>query len=179
MPNPFFMSTPMLIGPASLMTEPQPLLEFFSSVTILSPGVPENNDDAYDAAGTCDASPTPTYGYGFATVDYGSDLLVPPPPLLPLMAIGGFLLLEDAFVKCSKRKPFFGGETIGCLDIAFGSSLPWFKVFERITNMKLLDETNTPNLVAWAERFYQDPVVKDVLPDVDKLNRFFFKKICV
>lgn len=28
------------------------------------------------------------YGYGFATVDYGSDLLVPPPPLLPLMAIG-------------------------------------------------------------------------------------------
>lgn len=33
----------MLIGPAILMTEPQPLLEFFSSVTILSPGVPENN----------------------------------------------------------------------------------------------------------------------------------------
>lgn len=27
-------------------------------------------------------------GYGFATVDYGSDLLVPPPLLLPLMAIG-------------------------------------------------------------------------------------------
>jgi len=39
------------------------------------------------SAPTCDASPTPAYGYGFATVYYGSDLLVPPPLLLPLMAI--------------------------------------------------------------------------------------------
>lgn len=52
-------------------------------------------------------APAPTYGYGFATVDYGSDLLVPPPPLLPLMAIGmypdGILVLLLLLMLMGKK----------------------------------------------------------------------------
>ncbi|GAA0142915.1 transferase [Lithospermum erythrorhizon] len=86
--------------------------------------------------------------------------------------VEGLLVMEEAFVKCSKGKPFFGGESIGYIDIAFGSGLPWFNVVEKMANMKLLDETKMPNLVAWADKFYQDPAVKDVLPDVGKLIEF-------
>ncbi|KAG9147632.1 hypothetical protein Leryth_015711 [Lithospermum erythrorhizon] len=86
--------------------------------------------------------------------------------------VEGLLVMEEAFVKCSQGKPFFGGESIGYIDIAFGSGLPWFNVVEKMANMKLLDETKMPNLVAWADKFYQDPAVKDVLPDVGKLIEF-------
>ncbi|GAA0153652.1 transferase [Lithospermum erythrorhizon] len=89
--------------------------------------------------------------------------------------VEGFLLMEEAFVKCSKGKPFFGGESIGYLDIAFGCGLLWFNVVERMTKLKVLDETKMPNLVVWANKFCQHPAVKDVLPDVDKLMEFYRK----
>lgn len=34
--------------------------------------------------------------------------------------IEGLCLLEEAFVKCSKGKDFFGGESIGYVNIALG-----------------------------------------------------------
>ncbi|GAA0167150.1 transferase [Lithospermum erythrorhizon] len=87
--------------------------------------------------------------------------------------VEGFLVLEDVFIKCSKGKQFFGGETIGLIDIALGSGLPWFKVLERMSNKKLLDETKMPNIVAWADNFCQDPLVKGDLPDVEKLFELY------
>ncbi|KAL0364110.1 UNVERIFIED_CONTAM: Glutathione S-transferase U17 [Sesamum angustifolium] len=38
-----------------------------------------------------------------------------------------FALLEEAFVKCSKGKAFFGGDGVGYLDIALGCYLGWVK----------------------------------------------------
>ena len=82
------------------------------------------------------------------------------------------VLLEDAFVKCSKGKPFFGGSQIGFLDIAFGSYLGWLRVTEKMNEVKLLDEVKTPGLFKWAERFCADAAVKDVMPETDKLAEF-------
>ncbi|KAG1354624.1 Glutathione S-transferase U17 [Cocos nucifera] len=48
-------------------------------------------------------------------------------------------LLEDAFKKCSKEKSFFGGETIGYIDIAFGSCLAWLKAIEKMFGIKIID----------------------------------------
>ncbi|KAK9192002.1 hypothetical protein WN943_020618 [Citrus x changshan-huyou] len=79
------------------------------------------------------------------------------------------VLLEDAFVKCSKGKAFFGGNQIGFLDIAFGSYLGWLRVTEKMNEVKLLDEVKTPGLFKWAERFCADAAVKDVMPETDKL----------
>ncbi|KAI7993192.1 Glutathione S-transferase U17 [Camellia lanceoleosa] len=81
----------------------------------------------------------------------------------------GLALLEDAFVKCSKGKSFFGGDSIGYLDIAFGCFLGWLKATEKLADLKLLDKTTTPHLVVWAERFCADGVVKDIMPKTEML----------
>nr|XP_029120146.1 glutathione S-transferase U17-like [Elaeis guineensis] len=81
-------------------------------------------------------------------------------------------LLEDAFPKCSKGKDFFGGETIGYLDIAFGCYLGWIKAIEKMTGIKALDEAKTPTLVGWAERFCSGDAAKEVMPEADKLIEF-------
>ncbi|KAL6969523.1 Glutathione S-transferase U17 [Sarracenia purpurea var. burkii] len=84
----------------------------------------------------------------------------------------GVVLIEDAFAKCSKGKHFFGGDTVGYLDIAFGCFLGWLRVLESTMAVKLLDETKTPGLVGWAERFYSHDAIKDVLPQTEKLVAF-------
>ncbi|KHG11701.1 Glutathione S-transferase U17 [Gossypium arboreum] len=57
----------------------------------------------------------------------------------------GILLLEEAFVKLSKGKAFFGGENIGFVDIVFGSLLAWIEVIEKLSEMKLISEAKTPS----------------------------------
>ena len=86
--------------------------------------------------------------------------------------VEGLVLLEEAFVKCSKGKPFFGGDQIGYLDIAFGCSLAWLRVIEKFNDIKLLDQAKTPELVKWADRFFKDPAVVGVMPELEKLGEF-------
>ncbi|XP_059648914.1 glutathione S-transferase U17-like [Cornus florida] len=87
--------------------------------------------------------------------------------------VEGLALLEEAFVKCSKGKAFFGGDSIGYLDIAFGSFLGGLRVAEKIGGVALLDEAKTPGLVGWAERFSSDDAVKGVILETEKLIEFF------
>ncbi|KAK2408267.1 tau class glutathione S-transferase [Trifolium repens] len=77
--------------------------------------------------------------------------------------------MEEAFEKCSKGKPFFGGDRIGYLDIAFGSFLGWLSVIEHDYERKVLVEEKAPNLVKWAERFVFDPAVKGIIPETERL----------
>ncbi|KAK3038596.1 hypothetical protein RJ639_027259 [Escallonia herrerae] len=84
--------------------------------------------------------------------------------------VEGLLLLEDAFMKSSKGKAYFGGDSIiGYLDIALGCFLGWLKVKEMTADVKLLDEAETPKLAEWAVRFALNDAVKDVLPQPEKL----------
>ncbi|XP_057448357.1 glutathione S-transferase U17-like [Lotus japonicus] len=80
--------------------------------------------------------------------------------------------LEDVFNKCSEGKAFFGGETIGFIDIAFGCYLTWLSVTEEMTGRKVFDEAKFPALVKWAATFAADPAVKGVLPETEKLIGF-------
>ncbi|PON67462.1 S-crystallin [Parasponia andersonii] len=82
------------------------------------------------------------------------------------------VLLEEAFVALGKGKPFFGGDHIGFVDIAFGSQLGWIKVTELTSGLKLIDPEKTPNLAQWADRFRQDPAVSGVIPDTQKLAEY-------
>ncbi|KAL0358008.1 UNVERIFIED_CONTAM: Glutathione S-transferase U17 [Sesamum calycinum] len=80
-----------------------------------------------------------------------------------------FTLLEEAFVKYSKGKAFFGGDDVGYLDFALGCYLGWVKATEIIGGVKLLEESRTPGLAGWAERFRSHDVAKDIIPEALKL----------
>ncbi|KAH7834716.1 hypothetical protein Vadar_018898 [Vaccinium darrowii] len=82
------------------------------------------------------------------------------------------MLLEDAFVKRGKGKDFFGGDSIGYIDIALGSFLGWLRAIEKMADIKLLDKTKTPGLFGWAERFGLNAAVKDVIPETEKFVEF-------
>lgn len=79
------------------------------------------------------------------------------------------LLLEEALIKCSKGKAFFGGEDVGYIDIALGSHVGWIRVYETMIGTKIFDKSKTPSLVRWAERLYSDSLVKDVMLEPQQL----------
>ncbi|RVW69097.1 Glutathione S-transferase U25 [Vitis vinifera] len=60
--------------------------------------------------------------------------------------IDGIKLLEGEL----KSNPYFGGETLGFLDIAFLPLYYWFHTFETFGKFSI--EAECPKLVAWGER---------------------------
>ncbi|XP_027912767.1 glutathione S-transferase U18-like [Vigna unguiculata] len=80
--------------------------------------------------------------------------------------------IAERLEEVLKGKTFFGGDTIGFIDIVFGSFLSWTRVIENINGTKLIDETKQPSLFQWAETFAVHPAVKGLLPEIDKLVEF-------
>nr|AAG34841.1 glutathione S-transferase GST 33 [Zea mays] len=78
--------------------------------------------------------------------------------------------MEVAFAKCSGgNAAFFGGDSIGYVDIVLGSFLFWFEAVRRVYDLEIINASNTPLLAAWAERFVGTVEAKEVVPvpDVD------------
>ncbi|KAM3335813.1 hypothetical protein ACQJBY_029998 [Aegilops geniculata] len=62
-------------------------------------------------------------------------------------------------------KRFFGGDTIGFLDIAMGGIAHWLGVFEEMAGVRLLTEEDHPLLCKWARDYKADDIVKQCLPE--------------
>lgn len=77
--------------------------------------------------------------------------------------------LEGALSECSKGKPFFGGDTVGYVDVALGGFVAWIHAIDKLYGLKLFDAGKTPLLAAWLERFCELDAAKAVMPDVEKL----------
>lgn len=67
------------------------------------------------------------------------------------------------------EKTFFGGDKIGIVDIAFGAFSHWLGVIEETLGLELLQPNAFPRLHAWTKNFKEVPVIKDNLPDRDKM----------
>lgn len=81
--------------------------------------------------------------------------------------------LEQAFNECSKGKAaFFGGDTVGLVDVVLGGHLGWLYATEAICGVKAVDATRTPLLAAWAERFCALDAAKGLIPDVERLVEY-------
>ncbi|KAG5061969.1 hypothetical protein JHK85_003152 [Glycine max] len=80
--------------------------------------------------------------------------------------------MEEVFNKCSEGKTYFGGDTIGIVDIVFGSLWSWMRVIEEMNGRKVFDEAKNPSLAKWAETFSADAAVKGVLPETHKLVEY-------
>ncbi|GLJ10810.1 hypothetical protein SUGI_0135520 [Cryptomeria japonica] len=84
--------------------------------------------------------------------------------------VANMLVLEEAL----KGRPFFGGESVGYVDIVLGCRAVWIQVCEEIGGVKLIDPHNTPFLYAWVQRFCNLDCVKKWLPDFDKLLSYAY-----
>ncbi|CAL4923469.1 unnamed protein product [Urochloa decumbens] len=77
--------------------------------------------------------------------------------------------LERALRECSKEKGFFGGDSVGYVDIVVGSLIPWVKATSVLAGAELVDAAEMPLLAAWIDRFGELDVAKAVLQDADSL----------
>ncbi|PIN05884.1 Glutathione S-transferase [Handroanthus impetiginosus] len=84
-------------------------------------------------------------------------------------AAGNFRFLEEQL----NGKKFFGGETIGYLDLAFGWLANLIGIMEEITGLKLVNAEEFPLLSAWINNFADDPVIKELWPPHDKMVEKF------
>ncbi|TVU31928.1 hypothetical protein EJB05_23639, partial [Eragrostis curvula] len=81
-------------------------------------------------------------------------------------------ILEAAFKEYSKGKPFFGGDSVGYLDIILGGMIPTVHYGEARHGIRLFDSTRSPLLEAWADRFSALDEAKVVLPGVESLVEY-------
>ncbi|KAF7144592.1 hypothetical protein RHSIM_Rhsim04G0181400 [Rhododendron simsii] len=79
--------------------------------------------------------------------------------------------IEQELIKGKSK--FFGGESIGYLDIAIGWISYWLPVWEEVGSMTIVDPTRFPATAGWTENFCSHPAVKDKLPSRDKMVVYF------
>ncbi|KAL6641360.1 hypothetical protein ACP70R_019541 [Stipagrostis hirtigluma subsp. patula] len=77
--------------------------------------------------------------------------------------------LEGGFKESSKGKDFFGGDSVGYLDIIVGSLVSWVKATSVLAGAELINAAKMPLLAAWMERFCELDAAKAILQDVDAL----------
>ncbi|RWR74777.1 putative glutathione S-transferase [Cinnamomum micranthum f. kanehirae] len=72
-----------------------------------------------------------------------------------------------------KGKEFFGGVSVGFVDLVLGWIPHWLPVMEGVSGVKLLDADTFPAIYAWAERFLKVPFIKEKLPPSDGMLVYF------
>ncbi|XVF55168.1 hypothetical protein PTKIN_Ptkin06aG0015000 [Pterospermum kingtungense] len=70
-------------------------------------------------------------------------------------------------------KRFFGGDTVGLVDIAANFIGYWLRLFQEAAGHDLLSAEKFPALFKWSDEFSSCSVVKDSLPPKDKLLAYF------
>ncbi|PSS10060.1 Glutathione transferase [Actinidia chinensis var. chinensis] len=159
--NPTYKQVPVLVHNGKPILESLVILEYIEETWKENPLLPE---DPYERATTR------------FWAKFGDDKLVPSVRGVLMtqgkeqeegipVVIETLKLIEEQL----KGKKFFGGETIGFLDIALGWTANLMCVFEEVTGIKFLDAETFPLLSAWIENFSDVPVIKQNWPPRDKL----------
>jgi glutathione S-transferase len=75
-----------------------------------------------------------------------------------------------------KGKEFFGGESIGYLDIALGWISYCLPIWEEVGSMQILDPLKFPATASWMNKFLNHPIIKDNLPPRQKMILYFHER---
>ncbi|KAL6616701.1 hypothetical protein ACP70R_038971 [Stipagrostis hirtigluma subsp. patula] len=75
-----------------------------------------------------------------------------------------------------KGKRFFGGDTVGYLDIAASGIAHWLPVFEEVASVRLVTDAEYPDLCRWAKEYTSHETIKESLPEREKLLAIFTAK---
>ncbi|KAG8362895.1 hypothetical protein BUALT_BualtUnG0026400 [Buddleja alternifolia] len=76
-----------------------------------------------------------------------------------------------------KGKKFFGGDTIGLVDITANFVAHWFGIIAELMGVELITQEKFPNLSKWVDEHANSSFVKENLPSKDKLVAFFKARI--
>ncbi|CAH2050170.1 unnamed protein product [Thlaspi arvense] len=79
-------------------------------------------------------------------------------------------ILKTIEEKALGDNNFFGGNTLGLVDLSFGWLPHWFEVTEQVQARSYWIRLLCRVLHAWAQNFKQVPVIRDNLPDPQKLS---------
>ncbi|KAI8021224.1 putative glutathione S-transferase [Camellia lanceoleosa] len=74
-----------------------------------------------------------------------------------------------------KGKKFFGGETIGYLDLVMGFIAIGLDIIEEVSCVKMFDSLKYPSFIKWMEDFLELPLIKECSPNRDELVLYFRK----
>lgn len=83
--------------------------------------------------------------------------------------------MKEAYegLKCLEKelgdKLFFGGETIGFVDIAADFIGYWLGIFQEASGVTIMTAEEFPKLQRWSEDFVGNNFIKEVLPPKEKL----------
>ncbi|MBA0797548.1 hypothetical protein Gohar_008232 [Gossypium harknessii] len=66
-------------------------------------------------------------------------------------------------------KKFFSGDEINMVDIAFCMVAHWLGLIEDFAGLKIFEPHKFPLVSSWIQIFKSVPVIKDNLPDIDKM----------
>ena len=72
-----------------------------------------------------------------------------------------------------KGNKFFGGETIGLVDIVANFIGNWLGIIQEAVGLELLTEEKFPIICKWIDNYVNCPVIKENLPPRAQLLAFF------
>ncbi|KAJ6980239.1 probable glutathione S-transferase [Populus alba] len=85
------------------------------------------------------------------------------------------------FIECLKLlegelgdKPYYGGEKLGYVDVAFVPFYCWFYAYEKCGNFNI--EKECPKIIAWAKRCMQKESVSKSLEDPKKVYEYVLER---
>jgi glutathione S-transferase len=70
-------------------------------------------------------------------------------------------------------KRFFGGNTVGYLDVAACELGPWLSVLEEVNGVTVVDEDEYPALRRWSKEYNSCEALKQCVPNRDRLVAYF------
>ncbi|KAF8392196.1 hypothetical protein HHK36_022538 [Tetracentron sinense] len=162
--NPIHQKVPVLLHNGKAIVESLVILEYIDEIWKQNPILPK---DPYERAMAC------------FWADFGEKLLKASSTAMCSQGEEHDKALKQTIEYLGiingelKGKKFFGGETIGYLDLVMGWIPHWLLVWEEVAGMEVLDPIKFPYLNAWMENFKKFPIIKDYLPPRDKMLVYY------